>query len=214
MFVAIALMTFVPGAMARTARVAEHYGNIEYTGTDGTGRILTTGRNYGEPVISPDGRTVAFIHIDGPPTKEDIDGTTSLWIGDGPSGKAHRLIGPHSSPDPKDDFASFERPIFSLDGHFIYVSARAWATSDAVHQVSVATGQQRFVIDGTVSAIIRTGPYRGFLLVGCHMYYPQGGSYNPTYAVKPDAKELFPIPGSEMDEGVAPWLKAHGWQAW
>ena len=111
------------------------------------------------------------------------------------------------------------RPISSLDGHFVYVSVAAWVTSNAVCQVNLATGRKRFVIDGSVSAVIRTGPYRGFLLVERHMYYgpPNYGSYDPVYVVRPDAKQLFPIPGSEADDGndhVAPWLEAQGWQAW
>ena len=67
---------------------------------------------------------------------------------------------------------SFDGPVFSLDGGFVYVTANAWATSGAVHQVSLATGQERFVIDGGCDAVIRTGPWRGYLLVTRHMYYP------------------------------------------
>jgi hypothetical protein len=169
--------------------------------------------------LSPDGHTVAFIHTDSPAANTSEDPQTSLWIGDGLTGQARALIGPHPSNDPAQDFASFSGPVFSLDGGFVYVTAMAWATSGAVHQVSVATGQEHFVIDGGVSAVIRTGPYRGYLLVGRHMYYPapKEGSYDPTYVVRPDAKQTILVPGTDKDDGVdhvAPWLKAHGWVAW
>ena len=51
------------------------------------------------------------------------------------------------------------------------------------------------------------------------MYYdaPKVGSYNAVFVVRPDAKEVFQVPGSETDDNkdhVAPWLKAKGWAAW
>jgi hypothetical protein len=135
------------------------------------------------------------------------------------SGNGTKLIGPSSNTDPRLDFTSFGSPIFSLDGGYVYVSAAAWATSSAVHQVDVATGKQRFVIDGSAIAIIRTGKYRGYLLVRRHMYHPapEFGSYDPVYVVRPDAKESFPVPGSDKDDGEQSadrWLRANGWKAW
>jgi hypothetical protein len=88
-----------------------------------------------------------------------------------------------------------------------------------VHQVSLATGQEHFVIDGGVDKLIRTGPWRGDLLVTRHMYYPapRDGSYDPTYVVQPDARKSFMVPGTDKDDNVdhvAAWLKANGWEAW
>jgi hypothetical protein len=218
--IAVTLMMAGSSALAApTPHVFEQYGNISYVGTDNITRSLTTGGNFGEPVLSPDGRTVAFVHIEGKPS-DDFDGPqTSLWIADGPSGKAHRLIGPHPADDMKAIFMSFSHPLFSLDGHFVYLTVDAWATSPAVHQVSITTGQERFVIDGGAASVIRTGPYRGYLLVGRHMYYapPKTGSYNPVYVVRPDGKAMFPVPGSVDDDEndhMGPWLKSHGWTAW
>jgi hypothetical protein len=168
----------------------------------------------------PNGRTVAFIHGDKQSDPENGENAvTSLWIADGIAGTAQKLIGPSSNTDPRLDFTSFGSPIFSLDGRYVYVSAAAWATSSAVHQVDVATGKQRFVIDGSAIAVIRTGKYRGYLLVHRHMYHPapEFGSYDPVYVVRPDARESFPVPGSDKDDGeqsVDRWLRANGWEAW
>jgi hypothetical protein len=194
-------------------------GNVVYVDAAAVRHQLTSGGGYKEPALAPDGHTVAFIHVDGPAASADEDAPTSLWVADGLTGKARKLIGHHDSRDMKQVFVSYGGPVFSLDGGFIYVTAQAWATSGAVHQVSLATGQGRFIIDGGCSAVIRTGPWRGYLLVTRHMYHPapQYGSYDPTYVVRPDAKQTFVVPGTDKDDGVdhlTPWLKKNGWQAW
>jgi len=214
-----ATLVFSSAHAAPTAHVAERQGNIVYTDGAGATRTLTTSGGFGEPVLAPDGKTVAFIHVDGPPAEGGDGNLTSLWIGDGATGQSRKLIGPHPASDVHENFASFDGPKFSLDGGFVYVSASAWATSPAVHQVSLATGQEHFVIDGAVTSLVRSGAYRGYLLVQRHMYYPapKTGSYNPVYVVRPDAKQSFIVPGSDKDDGaksVAVWLKTHGWQAW
>ena len=209
-------------ALATTAAAAPSVavvgGDIVYVDAAGARHPLTTGGGYEAPALAPDGHTVAFIHVDGPPQAEDENAPTSLWIADGLKGGAHKLIGHHDASDVKEVFLSYGGPVFSLDGGFVYVTAQAWATSGAVHQVSLATGQERFIIDGGCDAVIRTGPWRGYLLVTRHMYYPapRDGSYDPTYVVRPDAKQSFMVPGTDKDDGadhVTPWLKKNGWVA-
>ncbi|HEY5071067.1 MAG TPA: hypothetical protein VII63_03460 [Caulobacteraceae bacterium] len=205
-------------AMAGAPSVSEQAGAIEYRDGAGVARSLARGAEFSEPVLSPDGRTVAFIRADSA-AASDENPPTSLWLADGPSGKLRRLLASRRSDDVKANLASFHHPLFSLDGHFIYVSADAWATSPAVHQVNVATGAERFVIDGGVVALIRTGPLRGYLLVRRHKYHPapRYGSYDPIYVVRPDAKEMLVVPGTDLDDDkdhLAPWLQAKGWRAW
>jgi hypothetical protein len=110
---------------------------------------------------------------------------------------------PSANNDPKLNLQSLNHPNFSLDGHFIYVLADAWATSAAVHQVNVDTGIERFVIDGNSDAVVRTGPYRGYLLVSRHKYHPAPalGSYDPVDVVRPDGHVEFTVPGTENDDG-------------
>ncbi len=210
-------------ALATAARAAPSVlvggGNVVYVDAAGARHALTTGGGFKEAALAPDGHTIAFIRIDGPVASADEDPPTSLWVADGLKGGARKLIGHHDSGDMKQVFMAYGGPVFSLDGGFVYVTAQAWVTSGAVHQVSLATGQEHFVVDGGVDKLIRTGPWRGYLLVQRHMYYPAPklGSYDPTYVVRPDAKQMFIVPGTDKDDGVdhvTPWLKQNGWQAW
>jgi hypothetical protein len=214
----VAAFLALASAAAAAPSVIVIGGDIVFTDAAGVRHPLTTGGGYKEPALAPNGHTVAFIHVDGPSQAADENAPTSLWIADGVAGGAHRLIGHHDASDVKEAFVSYGGPVFSLDGGFVYVTAQAWATSGAVHQISLATGQEHFVIDGGCSAVIRTGPWRGYLLVQRHMYYPapKYGSYDPTYVVRPDAKQSFMVPGTDKDDDVdhvTPWLKQNGWVA-
>lgn len=195
----------------------EQYGNVYYRAANGSVRQLTRGGNFGEPTLSPNGRTVAFIHLDSKASTEGENDQTSLWIGDGVGGAVRTLLRPKSSSKPARDLSSFAHPVFSLDGGYVYIEAEAWATSGAIHQVSLATGQERFVVGGSLHGVLRNGPYRGYLVVNEHRYYPapKFGSYNPDFVIRPDGEEILRVPGTEIDDRrdrLTPWLKMKGWR--
>lgn len=65
--------------------------------------------------------------------------------------------------------------------------------------------------------VIRTGPWRGNLLIQQKNYHEGGGAYFPTLVFRPDGKELFMIPGSGNSYGTEvtkDWMKAKGWDFW
>jgi hypothetical protein len=194
------------------AKVGEQFGNIIYYGSDGVQRQVTSEHKDGEPTLSPDGKTIAFIRIESKARAQDEPDTTALWIADGPTRTAHRLVDPSTSRDPKKNFETVHKPTFSPDGRFLYVLAEAGSTTGAVHQVDVNTGAKRFVIDGNSIRVITSGPYRGDLLISRHKYHPapQGGSYDPVDVVRPDGNVELTVPGTEADDGVdhvASWLQ-------
>jgi len=205
-------------AQAKAPVVTSVNGNIVCAAANGRTHSITSSGKDDQAVLSPDGHTVAFVRtlVNG---QVDLDANMSeLWIGDCTSGKTHRLLTPRISDEPKARLSYANNPTFSLNGGFVYVMARAWETADAVHQVSVKTGKSKYVIDSNSLAVIRNGPYRGYMLTQPHMYRSNDeGAYDPTYVVRPDAKWKMLVPntdkGAEIDF-TAEWLETHGWKAW
>ncbi len=168
--------------------------------------------------VSPDGRRAAMI-VDTGVDRDDGTGGQQLVIEDRRSGAKRRLLTSRHDEDPHRNLTNITGPLFSPDGGFLYFSTSdAAPTSGAVHRVDLKTGTIRFVVGGTALAVVRTGPYRGYLLVQQHRYYdrPEGGSYNPVALVRPDGRQVLMVPGSDADDGeaaVPPWLAKHGWLA-
>jgi hypothetical protein len=169
---------------------------------------------------SPDGQTRVSIRTEAHESTAPAGGpTNSLWISR--AGRAERrLIGPHTGRDAEHQFQSFNHPTFSLDGRFVYVVADAWVTSGAAHQIDTVTGKERYVTSANDLRVVRSGPYRGDLLVRQHRYHPGGGSYDPLVLVRPDGKVLLQtVPGAggdseDHDDDGRAWLKQHAAEAW
>ena len=154
------------------------------------------------------------------PGDENGSGSQALVLLDRVSGRKRRLVISRWNEDYHQNMANLSNPLFSLDGNYIYVtSSDASPNSPAIHQFDLKMNALRFVRNGSALRVMRTGPYRGYLLVQVHRYYdrPFGGSYNPVILVRPDGHDELVIPGSENDDGelaIEPWLAHNRWRAW
>jgi hypothetical protein len=181
--------------------------------------FATIPANASSTAKSSDGRLTASIVPIGPGDDEGT-GADALVLYERGAQKTRRLLVSKYDGDFRRNLTALSTPLFSLDGGFIYVSSSdASPSSGAVHQIDLRTGANRFVVAGQALKVMRTGPYRGYLLVQTHKYYdrPEGGSYNPVFVVRPDGHHEFMVPGSANDDGelaVEPWLAAKGWRAW
>ena len=198
-----ALLALVAGSAEAAVSVQD--GNILCDG-----KAITSAGVDDQPALSPDGHTVAFVRS---LQVESADGpmdTAALWIGDCNTGRVRQLLKPHPNNDKAErNLRQVNNPVFSLDGGFVYVMATAWVTSDAIHQVSIATGKEKYITSGNKLSVIRTGPYRGYLLLSQHRYHAEGGSYDPTYVVRPNGKIVMMVPGTDNEGEIdltAEWL--------
>ncbi|MEH3158402.1 MAG: hypothetical protein PGN08_05340 [Sphingomonas taxi] len=164
---------------------------------------------------SPDGQFVASTRPTRGTAGASGQAPASLWLTDTRTGRSRELYRGHYSNDPKRNLSSLANPDFSLDGGYVYVEADAYATSPAIHQVAVRTGLIRYVTDGALYGVLRSGPWRGFLIVQQHRYRQGGdGSFDPFVIVKPDGREVAMVPGSDgpdPERAVARWLGAKRW---
>ncbi|MEI7932087.1 MAG: hypothetical protein WCI21_03405 [Alphaproteobacteria bacterium] len=209
------LLTCAGGVKAAAPRTWAEGGQLFYSDDTGNPQAIGRGQRDRDPVLSPDGRTLAYVHDDAPDPKVAVPHST-LWTFDLLHGVTVLAVRAHASTAPGHDFTRLNHPTWALDGRTVYVMAQAWVTSDSVHAVDTVTHTEHYICPGNSLAVIRNGPYRGDLLVSQHRYHAAGGSYDPTFVVRPNGKEVMMVPGADGEDdeaGIARWLKSNGWAA-
>lgn len=120
-------------------------------------------------VTTRDGATEVFVGVDRTRKLVTVVGEVvhqDLCISRG-GGPPVVLLAGKSAPDdgpPERTLADFDHLVFSRDEKTLYFSAAAWVTSSAAHAVDLASGTERFLVDGAVESEIESGPYAGMLL--------------------------------------------------
>lgn len=94
---------------------------------------------------------------------------TELWIRDQRTGERRLLVRGHNAATMENVIGDITSPVMSEDGETVYFLSAAWAVSGALHCVDVRTKKERFMIDANSIEVVRTGPYRGCLLVDRHL---------------------------------------------
>lgn len=172
-----------------------------------------------ETAKSPDGLYTVSIVPNGK-GDENGSGSQALVLYSTKSNIQRRLLVSKWDDDYARNLAGLSHPLFSLDGGYIYFnSTDASPNSGYVHQLDLKLNVIKAICSGWALRVMRTGPYRGYLLVQAHRYWdrPEGGSYNPVFLTHPSGKKILMVPGSDNDEGelaVDPWLAKMNWRAW
>jgi hypothetical protein len=162
--------------------------------------------------------TVAIVpHTQG---EKNGSGAQALVLYSTKSKAQRRLLISKWNEDYARNIAGLSRPLFSIGGGYVYFnSTDASPNSAYVHQFDLKLNVIKPVTPGSALRVMRTGQYRGYLLVQTHRYWdrPEGGSYNPVFLTHPSGKKIMMVPGSDNEEGqlaVDPWLTKMNWRAW
>ncbi len=178
-------------------RVTTQDGNVIYHAPAGAApRQLTRTGLDRDAVLSPDGRTIAFIRGTPGDSVEVVAGpeeATSLWTMGVDGGGARMHVTGRAAEVAGEMLAALQAPRFSPDGRRIYFLSAAWATSGAVHVLDLSTGSERFLVAGNSLDVVPSGEYAGFLMVSQHRYFLAGGSYDWYWLFTPDGQEVDPI---------------------
>ncbi len=159
---------FLPLALANAGSANltayEENGNI-FIEADGKATQLTNTGRDSEPILSPDGKWVAFSReIEGKvkecSARDDLWECPSdqLWIID-PEGKFElMLLEPREEDnDTEKVIYYFRSKAFSSDSQSIYFVTPSYAVSDAIHAVDIDGENDRYITDGNTLQIVR-GP--------------------------------------------------------
>jgi hypothetical protein len=213
--VSVALLSTMMGAGAASVEVKD--GNVFFV-QDGQQRQLTKSGRDDDPVLSPDGKWVAFTRVGNPEfdepqdceSGEKADELRRIRV-DG-SGEELLYRGheyTHHAKDPEYAYyaiCGFSHKQFTLDGRYIFFLAPKWATSAALHRFDTLTKTPAFVTnanDVIVLSDCKKAENRDSLVVQQHRYFLAGGSYDWYWLFDPTGKtEKGPVGYYESEQAA------------
>jgi hypothetical protein len=159
---------------------------------------------------SSDGKTVVYVETDGSRTDATSTGDVDhqrLCISVGGARARVLLEGKGAPPDAgvERTLAGFGDLLLSPDGATLYFTSSAWVTSGAAHAVEIATGKERYLVDGSIQRVLVDGPYKGNLLASHYRLDDAHPIDSPDYrgrmvvfsVVSPTGKTIAKLPEDE-----------------
>jgi hypothetical protein len=199
--VIVAAGLLVEPAFAAPSVKAEHGNIVLHDGK--TVRPLTRSGHDSHPILSPDGKRVAFVRHGAkvPGMKlcaDELTGDFSreLWSISANGGAEKRLLVAHGEMKRQATVCDFQNLQFNSTGQLLYFETPAWATSGASHVFDFKSGKEHFVVPSNETIVLShcsDEQYRDDLVVAMHRYYAMGGSYDWYWLIAPNGKEIGPL---------------------
>ncbi|MDD4964331.1 MAG: hypothetical protein PHI11_10495 [Gallionella sp.] len=199
------LLVLMFAGAANAASVREQGGDIFYVGDDGISRQLTSLHADSNPLLSPDGQTVVFGRTTRQKAPDSEALERELWISDLSGKQVRRLLATHHDEVPEKTLTQFNNWIFSADGKQLYFLSAAWAVSNALHVLDMASGKEHYITDANDVLVIGRGKYANHLVVSKHKYFDGGGSSDYYWLVTPKGREIKMV--GEDEEQAARFIR-------
>jgi Tol biopolymer transport system component len=177
---------------AVAASLREQGGDIFYVGDDGQSRQLTTSKNNGGAVLSPDGRKVAYLHIRPKAARDHaLFRGNEIWLVDVAGGDMRRVVKTRVDSDSAEaNLSQFNSLVFSVAGDRLYFLSEGSMEIDALHVLDISTGKQKYLTEGNSIFVIPSGRYVGYLIVEQQQYLAEGGHSNDYWLLTASGKEI------------------------
>jgi dipeptidyl aminopeptidase/acylaminoacyl peptidase len=188
-----AVLIFSSSVWAETVMVKG--GNIFLNLDNGKLQQLTHNGYDSEPVVSTDGKWVAFVR-DIPGKRNELspvetnDFANELWVVATDGSKEMRLVSYGTVSGKSGAISAIHHPQFFPDNRHIAFAA-AWAVVEgSVHIVDLQTKKLQFVSAGNSVEVVPNGEYQNHLIVSRHKYFLPGGTYDWYWLLDTDGKEI------------------------
>jgi hypothetical protein len=212
------LLTSPPGWCASS--VAVNDGNIVLEQNGQQWSLTRSGKDAG-PVLSPDGKWVAFTRVGNPASTGSQGDCKSGAQADElrrirVDGRGEELLvrGREGKNDPKQSICDFSSKQYTSDGRFIYFLSPAWAVSAALHRYDTSTRALSFVIDANDVIVLsdcKKADNRDSIVVSQHRYFVVAGRYDWYWLFDATGrKEKGPVGEFENSQAVRDAINASG----
>lgn len=189
-----------PSSPTTQAHSIEAINGILFLRENGKLIQLTGDGGNEQAVVSPDGKLIAYIHVQEP--IENEEGWTELRLykmfPEGSEGNELRIPGPRDS---EGQFINTASPSFSPDQKSIFAVVQTGVVSGEVYRFTLADSTWHGpLIDSNSVEILQSGAFKGYMLVDRHKYIDGGGSYEEFDLASPAGKTVYAIPGTRSDQ--------------